>query len=149
MTSPFDFTNDEWSHLVAAPVLVGLAVARAEDSGFFGSMKEIRTLLGEIAAKADEGSAGGLVAQVAATESVAFDRFKDDTASNLAEAAVSACERARAVLDQRADPDEASAFSSWLLDVAATVADSATEGGVRVSAGESALIDRFRDALSA
>ena len=42
MTSQFDFTNNEWNDIAVLPVLVGFAVAKAEDSGRIGSFRGIR-----------------------------------------------------------------------------------------------------------
>ena len=54
MATQFDFSNDDWERVAAAPLLVGMAVAKAEDSGFLGSIRETRALLSNIADGADD-----------------------------------------------------------------------------------------------
>lgn len=149
MTSQYDFTNEDWDHVVITPMLVGLAVAKAEDSGFFGSMKETRTLMSTIAAEVTGNPASGLInaAAVADTE----ERVKGLTASGpsvLAEAAVNACGELSAILAKTAEPEEASGFKSWILDIATAVAEAAKETDVRVSHAESQVIERVRGALA-
>ncbi len=147
-TSQFDFSNDQWELVAAAPVLVGMAVARAEDSGFLGSLKETRTLMAAIAAQAERGPAGSLVAQAATTDTgEEYDRYREADPAALAADAVAACEQLALVLAAVAQPEEADGYKRWVLDVARAVAGAAREHGVRVSAGEEALLGQFEAAL--
>lgn len=147
-TSQFDFSNDQWELVAATPVLVGMAVARAEDSGFLGSIKENRTLMGTIAAQAEQSPAGSLVAQAATTDTgERYERSREADPAALADDAVAACQELALVLAAVAQPDEADSYKQWVLDVARAVAGAAKEHGVRVSAGEEALIGRVEAAL--
>lgn len=149
MTSQFDFSADDWDHVASTPLLVGFAVAKAEDSGFLGSLREMKTLISTIAAGAEESSAGSLINQAAATEPKAKTRvYRATGPAELAEAAVSACQELSAVLSAKTDPDEAAGYKRWVLDIAHGVAEAATEGGVRVSPPEVALIERIESALA-
>lgn len=148
MTSPYDFTAEDWDQVTIAPMLVGLAVAKAEDSGFFGSMRETRTLLSTIADEVTDNPAAGLInaAAVADTE----ERVKGLSAAGpdvLGEAAVNACRELAAILDGAATAEEADGFKAWIVSIAVAVAEAAKETDVRVSPAESALIDRVRAAL--
>ena len=148
MTSQFDFTNNEWNDIAVLPVLVGFAIAKAEDSGRVGSFREIRTLINSIAEKAPDNSAKSLI-EAASTIDVRdkIDEFEDHAPDLLADVAVRACSTIAAVLDQQADPDEAAGYKAWVFDIAHQVASTAKEDGIRVSPAESELLDRTKLAL--
>ncbi len=147
-TSQFDFSNDQWELVAAAPVLVGMAVARAEDSGFLGSLKETRTLMGTIASQAEQSPAGSLIAQAATTDTgEQYEHYRESDPAVLAADAVAVCQQVADVLAAVAQPDEADGFKRWVLDVARAVAGAAKEHGVRVSAGEEAVITQVETAL--
>lgn len=149
VTSQFDFSNDDWDHIATTPVLVGFAVAKAEDSGFFGSMREAKALSDSIAAGLEDDPALGLISQASATETKDMaDAFKTMSAEVLADTAVAACHDLSAILSATAGPDEAAGFKKWVFSVADTVARAAKEHGVRVSPGEAALIERIGVALA-
>lgn len=149
MTSQFDFSNDEWEHVAMTPVLVGMAVAKAEESGFLGSLRETRTLVASLTPDATDNPAHALIDQAAATDTQAkYDAFKSGTPDVLAEAAVTACRELKTILAGVATPEEASAFAHWVIEVAQSVAEAAKEHGVRISAGEAALIDELRTTLA-
>lgn len=149
MTTQFDFSAEHWDHIAATPVLVGYAVAKAEDSGFFGSIKETRTVVSTVAAGLDEESpAKSLVNEAAATDT--DDRaqaFQATGPEELADAAVQACAELSSLLADTADPAEAAGYKTWVLSIATEVAEAAKEGGVRTSAAEAALITRLEAAL--
>ena len=147
-TSQFDFSNDQWELVASAPVLVGLAVARAEDSGFLGSIKETRTLLGAIAAQVEQSPAGSLIAQAATTDTgEQYEHYREVDRAALATEAVAACHQLVQVLADVAQPEEADGYKRWVLDVGRAVASAAKEHGVRVSAGEEAVITQVEAAL--
>ena len=148
MTSQFDFTNSEWSDIAVLPVLVGFAVAKAEDSGRFGNFREIRTLIHQIAAEAPHNAAQGLIEAASIIEVKAkLDEFADQDSELLGDVAVTSCREISRVLDDKAQPDEAAAYKAWVFDVAYQVADTAKQHGERVSAAEAALLDRTKKAL--
>ncbi len=150
MTTQYDFTSQDWQHVAMTPVLVGLAVARAEESGFYGSIKEARTLVSTIAAGADGNPASSLIAQAAATDTDAeTSAFRSTAPDALAGAAENACRELVTVLAATAEPDEAKGYAEWVVGIARTVAEAAKEDGVRVSAGEANLIERLEAALAA
>lgn len=148
MTTQYDFTNEDWEHLAATPVLVGMAVARAEDSGFFGSIREARSLLATIAEGAEANPARSLIAQAAATDTSAhYEAYKALAAEALAIDATAACRRLAELLDQVAESTEADGYKRWVVEVADSVARAAKEHGTRISAGEVAVIDQVSEAL--
>ncbi len=148
MTTQFDFSNDDWERVAATPLLVGMAVAKAEDSGFLGSIRETRSLLANIADGVSDGPARELIAQAAATDtSVDFEAFKVLSAEALAVDAEAACRELTRKLAEVVDPEVAEGFKRWIVEVANTVAQAAKEGGQRVSPGEIEVIDRVTAAL--
>jgi sulfite reductase beta subunit-like hemoprotein len=148
MTTQFEFSNDEWDELASVPLLVGMAVAKAEDSGLLGNVRETRALAETIASQAEAYTSISLIAQAATTDTSAeHDRFRGWTSEQLATEAVGACTRVARLLAERAEPSEAEAFRRWVLDVGRAVAAVAKEGGVRVSPGEEALLADVEVAL--
>lgn len=148
MSTQFDFTNDDWERVAVTPLIVGMAVAKAEDSGFFGSIRETRSLLATIAAGASSNPAAPLIEQVAAVDTEAdYTAYKVLGADALAVDAEQACRELVRILDGTVEEPEALGFKRWIVEVARSVAEAATEHGTRVSAGERDIIDRVLDAL--
>ncbi len=148
MTTQFDFSNDDWDHLATTPIVVGFAVARAEDSGFLGSHREMRTLLSTLASGGADNPARSLID--AATVAEPRQTLQQYSAANpevLADTAVAACTRTVELLAATATAPESEGYRQWILAVATRVAEAARERGVRVSAPEAALIERLRGAL--
>lgn len=149
MTTQFDFTNNEWSDIAALPVLVGLAVAKAEDSGVVGSYLEIRTLAHTIGEKAPDTAAHGLIEAISTIDvKQKIAEYEDTDPELLADIAVKAVGIVVKVLDDKAKVFEAKAYRRWIYNVAEQVANAAREGGARVSAGEAGLLARLETALA-
>lgn len=148
MATQFDFSNDDWERVAAAPLLVGMAVAKAEDSGFLGSIRETRALLSHIANGADGNPAGTLIQQAAATDtSVDFEAFKVLSADALAIDAEQACVELSRLLAEVVEAEIADGYKRWIVELASAVAETAAEHGQRISPGEVAMIDRISRAL--
>ncbi len=148
MATQFDFSNDDWERVAAVPLLVGMAVAKAEDSGFVGSIRETRALLANIAEGSADNPASGLIQQAAATDtSVDFEAFKALSADALATDAEQACIELSRVLPEVVEAETAAGYKRWILEVASAVAETAKENGQRISPGEVAVIERVEKAL--
>lgn len=148
MATQFDFTNDDWDRVAAAPVLVGMAVAKAEDSGFFGSIRETRALLATIAEGSADNPASKLISQAANTDtSVDFEAFKLLSAEALATDAEDACVQLARLLPEVVEPQIGEGYKRWLVELASAVAEAAKEQGQLVSAGEIDVINRVSAAL--
>lgn len=148
MTNHYDFSNDDWEQLARTPLLVGMAVAKAEDSGFFGSIREVRSLLGTIDDGADDNPASDLIDQIAAVDTEAdFAAYRTLSPAALATDAVDACRLVARILADGAKPDEAEGFKRWVVEVARHVAVAAKEHGTRISPGEVAVIGAVTEAL--
>jgi len=101
MTSQFDFTDNEWSDIATLPVLIGFAVAIAEDSGRVGSYLEVRTLVQAIGAKAPRNEARGLVEAVSLTDvRDQVSHFEEHSPDLLADIAVTAATEIAMIVDR-------------------------------------------------
>jgi hypothetical protein len=151
VTSQYDFSHDQWKLLATTPLLVGMAVARAEDSGFFGSIRETRTLLADLQAGVADGqhqAAASLITQASGYDyDDAFQAYKAMPPEALASDATRACGELALVLASVAEPAEATSYKQWILAVADHVAQAAREDGVRVSAGETDVLEAVSGAL--
>lgn len=148
-TTQFDFSNDDWETIASTPVVVGFAVAKAEDSGYLGSLRETRTLIATIAAGAEDNPARSLIDGAASGEETkAILKDYGTTAPDvLADLAVDACTALVGLLAESAEPEEALGYRRWVLEVAGSVAEAAKEQRVRISPPEADLIDRITKAL--
>ncbi len=147
-TTQFDFANDDWELIASTPVIVGYAVARAEDSGFVGSLRETRTLVATIAAGVEDGPARSLIDGATATEAKELMKEYGSSAPEyLADTAVELCTRLVPVLAATATAEESAGYRQWVLDVARSVAEAAREQRVRISEAEAELLGRVAEAL--
>jgi ribosomal protein L12E/L44/L45/RPP1/RPP2 len=149
MTTQFDFTNNEWSDIAVLPVLVGLAVARAEDSGTVGSYFEIRTLVTSIAAEPDDSPAKALIEAISTIDvKEKIEELEANDPEVLADVAARSCREIAKLIEERASDGEARAYKLWVHGIGRRVAEAAREDGVRVSPTEIDLLRRLRTELS-
>jgi len=163
MTSKNDFSTEDWTKIVRAPLLAGFAVTAADPSGFVGLLQEAFANAKGLA-EAKSGVRGGALAQAVAEELL--------TAGGIAQARDSVREivkgaglpeiKARslraltetAALLNAKSPGEYAEFKDWLHHIAKTVADAGTEGGFlgfggeKLSPAEKATLDELSEALS-
>jgi hypothetical protein len=155
------FTPDEWSRIVGAPMLAGIAVTAADPGGLWGAVKEGTATASAL--REGAGGADGLVKEVASAyqesegRDMARDALKGQTSgkkpAEIVDAAVAEL-GAIAGLVASKTPAEAPAFKAWLREIAAKVAEAGTEGGflgfggVKVSDAERATLDRVGAALA-
>ena len=154
------FAAEEWARVVAAPMLAGIAVTAAEPGGLWGAVKESVAVAGAVrAAKAD---ADPLIAEVASAYETAEGRdmaraalksqARGKTPAEVVEAAISELSAVATLVAAKA-PEAAPGFRAWLKAVAAKVAEAGAEGGFlgfggeKVSAAETATLDRIATAL--
>ena len=154
------FTAEEWARVVAAPMLAGIAVTAADPGGIWGAVKESVAVAGAVrAAKAD---ADPLVAEIAAAyetpegRELARGALKTQATGKapaaVVEAAIAELAAVAGLVAARA-PEAAPGFRDWLKAVATRVAEAGSEGGFlgfggeKVSAAETATLDRIAAAL--
>lgn len=157
------FTPEEWSQILASPMLAGLAVTLSDPSGLFGTMKEGTSNARALLEARNGGSSGNLAKIIADEFSTSAGRASareaiklDMTAGKPAELklqALSALANVNSILSAKAG-DDAPAFRSWLKSIALDAAEAAREGGFlgiggeKVSDAERATLAEIEQALS-
>ena len=158
MTTKADYTEDEWTGLVRAPILAGAYVA-ASDMSFFGMIGEMTALYKTMTEGDVPEAASGLIEAVVA----AIEDSKDAKEKlKLPETKQSATQAAQLVhqlgldlevLAQKSTPEETRAFKDWLIQIAQATAEATKEGGflgigaVRVSDKEQMALATLRHEL--
>jgi hypothetical protein len=157
MTTKADFNEDEWARLERAPFVAGMAITLADPGGPIEAVKESMATLKTVTETARSGGRGELVDAVA--RSVA-ERHKNPIGDFKPRGAMASQQildelgAAKALVDEKATPEEAAAFREWLLEAAQHAADAAKEGGFMgfraelVSEGEQKMLDRLRETLA-
>lgn len=157
MTTKADFTPEEWTRILRAPYVAGMAVSLADPGGPIEMGKETMAtaksatnppsreqLLTEVALdlQAMVQQRKNPVSGFKPTEGTPFGQYILDELRAVSE-----------IVGSKATPEEATAFRGWLLATAQAAADAAKEGGfmgfraVQVSEGEQTMIDQLRSAL--
>ena len=160
MLTKTDFTAEEWNVIRRAPFMAGLVVVAASPSGPFGVVKEMFAVGKTLADVKLHGASSDLVKAVVADLETAEGRqqstpaeLQGKTPDQVRTAALDACRQAAAVVEKKAKPDEAQAFTQWLVSVGQKVAEAAKEGGVlgfggtRVSEQETSALKDLTAAL--
>jgi hypothetical protein len=159
MTAKDTFTDEEWTRLMRAPFVAGMAISLADPGGPIEAFKETSaTLKAVLAARQGESELVEAVAEDTAAH--ARERknplagFKPASAANAGVEILAELKAAHGIVAEKATPEEADAFATWLLAVAQAAADAAKEGGFmgfhaqRVSEGEQRMLDSIRETLS-
>ena len=157
MTTKSAFTEDEWSRIVRAPMVAGLAISLADPGGPIEAAKES---MATIRSTINPPSREQLLTEVALDLQAMTQAKQNPLAGYKAEKGSApgpqvlaelkaACELVRA----RSTTEEYDAYRAWLLATAEAAAEAAKEGGfmgfraVQVSEGEKAMLDQMRAAL--
>ena len=159
MTTKSDFTEDEWSRVVRAPFVAGMAISLADPGGPIEATKETMATL---KSATNPPSREQLLAEVA-LEVEAMRQQKQSPLGGYRPAAdgppvgeqvLEELRATQALVAAKAAPDEAAAFGRWLVTAAQAAADAAKEGGFmgfgaqQVSEREEAMLDQVRAAVS-
>jgi hypothetical protein len=158
MTSKSDFSDDEWAHVLRAPFVAGLAVTFADPGGPIEASKE---QMAAIRGAMNPPSREELLTDVALdVQGMSQQRehplkgYRPAGGGDPREALLEELHATRAVIEFKATPAEATAYSRWVVDVAQAAADAAKEGGfmgigaTRVSDREQSMLDRVRETLT-
>ncbi len=156
-----NFSADEWSTVLGAPVLAGFAITAADPSGIFGTLAEGWANAKELAA-AKTSASDELIKSVAEDlltsegRASARDRMagllKGAKPEELKDRALAELKRAVEFVNAKA-PSDAEAFKHWLSHIAQIVAEAAPEGGflgfggVQVSEKEKATLAEINGVL--
>lgn len=158
MTTKNDFTEDEWSRVVRAPLVAGMAISLADPGGPIEAAKETTATL---KTATNPPSREQLLTEVALDiQAMAQQRsnplsgFKVTRDSDPGEQVLEELGAVRALLVSKATLEEADAFGQWLVGSAQAAADAAKEGGFMgfraelVSQREQAMLDKVRAAVT-
>lgn len=159
MTSRDVFTDDEWARMRRAPFVAGMAISIADPGGPIEVAKEsIATLR---AATSPPGQDELLITLSQDITSSAQKKqnplggFKVDTPALAGEQVLDELRTVAGTVRAKASPEEADGFGRWMIAVAQAAADAAKEGGFmgfgaeQVSAGESSMLSKLREAVGA
>jgi hypothetical protein len=159
VTTKTDFSEDEWSRIVRAPFVAGMAISLADPGGPVEATKETLATLGRAT---NPPSREQLLAEVALDIQAMTQRKQSPLAgyrptaddAPWADQVLGELRDVQALVAAKATPEEATAFAEWLVAAAQAAADAAKEGGFmgigaqQVSERETAMVDRVRAAVS-
>ena len=134
-----------------APVQAGVAVLMSSKSGFIGTAQEMMALYNATnKGIASRYANNTLIQSLLASESM--NEYKEimqkvssyvsdrNAAPRIKGEVMQTCHDAAQILMQKSNPQEASEYKQWIMDVCNQVANAASEGGQKVSAIEEATI---------
>jgi len=158
VTSKNDFTDEEWTRVMRAPFVAGLAISLADPGGPIEAAKES---MATIKSATNPPSREQLLAEVALElQALTQQRhnplkgYKPTQGSAPGEQIVEELRGVQGIVAAHATPEEAAAFATWLIATAQAAADAAKDGGFmgfgakQVSDGEQAMLDRLRETLT-
>ena len=160
MTTKKDFSEEEWTRIVRAPFVAGLAISLADRGGPIEVAKESVAMM---KAATNPSSREQLVAEVALDIQSEVQEKRNplkgyrptsSDSGSPGEQVLAELGAVQAIVAARATPEETAAFGQWLVDSAQAAADAAKEGGFmgfgaeQVSKGESDMLDQVRAAVS-
>jgi hypothetical protein len=162
MANKSSFSAEEWSRVVASPMVASTAITAAEPSGLWGLLQEGMAGGWALLKAKQDSTANALVKAVVDdfangdARTMAQERvqtvFKGAQPTELTRRAVDELRSVASLLDSKA-PDDGRAFKSWLQEIAQKAAEAAKEGGflgfggVAVSNAEKATLAQIAAAL--
>jgi hypothetical protein len=160
VTTKTDFTDEEWTRIVRAPLVAGMAISLADPGGPIEAAKESMAAL---KSATNPPSREQLLADVALEVQAMAQQHQNPlkgyrpTAEGVppGEQVLAELGAVQGIVSAKASPEEAAAFGRWLVASAQGAADAAKEGGFmgfgaeQVSAREQAMLDQVREAVSA
>jgi hypothetical protein len=157
MSTKSDFPEEEWTRIVRAPFVAGLAISLADPGGPIEAAKET---MATVKSSTNPPSREQLLAEVALELNAMTQQrqnplkgYKPAKGEAPGEQILEELRAVQALVAARATPEETAAFGQWLLATAQAAADAAKDGGFmgfgakQVSDGEQAMLDRLREAL--
>jgi hypothetical protein len=158
MTTKSDFPEEQWTRIVRAPFVAGLAISLADPGGPIEAAKES---MATIKSATNPPSRELLLAEVALeVQALTQQRhnplkgYKPGQGAAPGEQVLEELRAVQALVGAVATPEETEAFGRWLLAAAQAAAEAAKDGGFmgfgakQVSDGEQAMLDQVRDAVT-
>lgn len=157
MTTQADFTEEEWTKLYRAPLVAGMGVSLADIGGPIEMSKESLAAM-KTAITPTEGQ--GLVVDLSAGLKVVLDEkqnpmsdLKPESGADPRELILDELREANRIVTEKATPEEATGYRSWVVQSAKNAAEAAKEGGffgigaVQVSEGEQTFLSKVEQLL--
>jgi hypothetical protein len=160
VTTKSDFSEEEWSRLVRAPFVAGLAISLADPGGPIEAAKEtMATLKSATNPPGREQLVAEVALDVQAEVQAKRNPLKGYRASSPGTApsgqqVLAELSAVQTIVAARATPEETAAFGEWLVATAQAAAAAAKDGGFlgfgaeQVSKGEQEMLDQVRAAVS-
>lgn len=158
MTTKSAFDEEEWARVVRAPFVAGMAITLADPGGPIEATKETAATL-KVATNPP--SREQLITEIALDVQAMAQQhhsplkgFKPDSSGPVGDQVVAELRGAAALVAEKAEPEETTAFGEWMVQVAQAAADAAKEGGFmgfkaeRVSQRERDMIEKVRAAVT-
>ena len=160
MTTKSDFSEEEWSRIVRAPFVAGLAISLADPGAPIDEAKES---MATVTSATHPSSREQLLTEVALDIQAQVQQKRNPLegyrpsspgTAPTGEQVLVELSAVRAIFAARATPQETAAFGDWLVATAQAAANAAKEGGFmgfraeHVSKGEQAMLDHVRAAVS-
>ena len=159
MTTKGDFPEDEWTRIVRAPFVAGLAISLADPGGPIEAAKET---MATIKTATNPPSREQLLTDVALDVQAMTQQhrnplgeYKLTKGEQPGKQVLEELRSVMAVVAARATPEETAALGQWLLATAQAAAEAAKDGGFmgfgakQVSDGEQSMLDQVRDVVTA
>jgi len=167
-----EFSEEEWFLLSSTPAMIGAAMSAAAPSGVIGTVKEMTaSMRGSVQGLKDYPDSELITALLEKAENwdeakEKMSDYREKAKSRLESADIKSredlqkhvledCAAAAKLVDAKCSPAEAQLYKEWSVKIANKVAEAAKEGGIlgfggeRVSAEETALIEKIEAALGA
>jgi hypothetical protein len=142
MAAKSDFSPEEWKQVVEGPAVAGMIVLTSAGGGTF---RETFALARAYADARKQHGASQLLDELAA-EKPGFDRHRYPTTQELHDQGLQQLGETAQLLRTKA-PDDLTAYTEFVLGVAAKVAAAHKEHGQEVSPPEQAALDEIRARL--
>ena len=159
MTTKGDFPEDEWTRIVRAPFVAGLAISLADPGGPIEAAKETMATL---KTATNPPSREQLLTEVALDVQAMTQQHRNPLGEykltkneKPGKQVLEELRSVMAVVAARATPEETAALGQWLLATAQAAAEAAKDGGFmgfgakQVSEGEQTMLDQVREVVSA
>jgi hypothetical protein len=154
VTTKDAFAEEEWTRVVRAPFVAGLAITLADPGGPIEAAKETMATL---KSATNPPSREQLLTEVALDVQTMTQQRKHPLKGYKPGSGRQVLDELRAAKElvaAKATPEETAAYGAWLVASAQAAAEAAKDGGFmgfhaqQVSAGEQAMIDQVREAVS-
>jgi hypothetical protein len=160
VTTKSDFSEEEWSRILRAPFVAGLAISLADPSGPIEAAKES---MATVKSATNPSSREQLVTEVALDIQAEVQQKRNplkgyhpslEGTAPSGEQVLVELSAVQAIVAAQATPEETAAFGQWLVASAQAAANAAKKGGfmgfgaAQVSKGEKEMLDQVRAAVS-